>query len=918
MYAKIIYGLLIIAVIAGLTQGQENKAIGFTTVFSADISNCKIDTPVNNRAILQNRIGRNTFSNIGSVVKNDFLINADSTGGYIDKFDPHIALADNGDFIVVRTEREDRTYDVYAQCYFANGSQKGNSFRVNDDAGVSYQQNPSITISPTGAFIIVWSDERTGNDDIYMQRYDPTGKTLGGNVKINDDIDSSGKFCPQIAQSDMGDICIVWGDMRNGNADIYYQRYDHNGCPVGANKRVNDNTCTSIQTTPDLAVSSNGDVFITWMDQRNGNNDVYAQIMDSLDNPLSGNFKVNDDTGTSNQEYPTIASSDSGEFCIAWGDLRNSHGDIYLQRYRSDGNSIGNNVKINQVGNNGGPTYEHDISMSGDGRCCVTWLGYDTAYNINAQLFDSLGIPSGANFIVSEPAAQYNVGYPAVSMNKYGSFCMAWWDKRNGDWDFYSQMYDGCGLPIGANQKLNDDDGTSNQGYPCVSISAAGGHCIAWDDCRNGNADIYCQFYNNDGTTVSSNYKVNDDTTTQNQYNSASSWSDDGTICIAWEDYRNGKSDIYCQLFNSYGAAEGNNIKVNDGSDITDQGRPDVASSGKGVFVAVWQGAKVYYRLFNSTGTMLSDINIAISDGMYPTVSMAADGSFCIACMYCNDHHYDIIVRRYDAAGKPLSDWITANDYNENGFTFMPSIAMASDGSFGVTWMDNRNNGMDIYAQLYDDFDGPLGQNIKINDDFSKDTNWLPAIAMDPTGKSIITWVDYRESDGDPEIMSQKIDCWGKLVGTNVVVNDDSCGWWHQFSSSNSVACNLDNIIFAWSDNRRHKGSDIYGKIVQWDLDVDPRPKIERLFAVKVFPNPSRESLTIRYALLERSPVKIYIYNILGQKVRTFQYKEVAWGNHDELWDCKNEMGYQVSSGVYLIHIESGENQMKTKAVIIK
>jgi len=65
------------------------------------------------------------------------------------------------------------------------------------------------------------------------------------------------------------------------------------------------------------------------------------------------------------------------------------------------------------------------------------------------------------------------------------------------------------------------------------------------------------------------------------------------------------------------------------------------------------------------------------------------------------------------------------------------------------------------------------------------------------------------------------------------------------------------------------------------------------------YPNPFNPSTTIRYALPERSRVRLDIYNLLGQRVQTLVDQEVEAGYQTVVWDA------QVSTGLYFYQIEA-------------
>lgn len=85
------------------------------------------------------------------------------------------------------------------------------------------------------------------------------------------------------------------------------------------------------------------------------------------------------------------------------------------------------------------------------------------------------------------------------------------------------------------------------------------------------------------------------------------------------------------------------------------------------------------------------------------------------------------------------------------------------------------------------------------------------------------------------------------------------------------------------------------------------------------YPNPFNPSTNILYALPVENSITLEIYNILGQKVKTLLHNQkVDAGFHTTLWNGTNDLGNQVSSGVYIIKLK-GENTVKIrKAVLIR
>ena len=84
------------------------------------------------------------------------------------------------------------------------------------------------------------------------------------------------------------------------------------------------------------------------------------------------------------------------------------------------------------------------------------------------------------------------------------------------------------------------------------------------------------------------------------------------------------------------------------------------------------------------------------------------------------------------------------------------------------------------------------------------------------------------------------------------------------------------------------------------------------------YPNPFNLGTIIKYALPKASEVKIHIYNILGQKVRSLVNERQEAGYRMIRWDGNNDRGNEVSSGVYFYRIEAGDFVKSKKMILLK
>ena len=84
------------------------------------------------------------------------------------------------------------------------------------------------------------------------------------------------------------------------------------------------------------------------------------------------------------------------------------------------------------------------------------------------------------------------------------------------------------------------------------------------------------------------------------------------------------------------------------------------------------------------------------------------------------------------------------------------------------------------------------------------------------------------------------------------------------------------------------------------------------------YPNPFNPTTTIEYGVPDRSQVLIEIFNVLGQAVRTLVDEEKSAGRYQAIWDCTDNSGRAVVSGVYFYRITAGSFKESKKMLLLK
>lgn len=84
------------------------------------------------------------------------------------------------------------------------------------------------------------------------------------------------------------------------------------------------------------------------------------------------------------------------------------------------------------------------------------------------------------------------------------------------------------------------------------------------------------------------------------------------------------------------------------------------------------------------------------------------------------------------------------------------------------------------------------------------------------------------------------------------------------------------------------------------------------------YPNPFNPNTTIEYAMPTPGPVSLVIYNIRGQRVRSFDLGIQGSGIHRLEWDGRDDREQPAASGMYYYRLTAGDQIRSRKMVLLK
>lgn len=374
------------------------------------------------------------------------------TGNY-DKVAPAIAVDANGNAYVVWNDSRNGNGDIYFSYRPAGGGWQPEE-KVNKDSGNAQQSSPRIASDPNGNVMVVWQDDRNGNEDIYSA-YRPFGGSWSAEVLVNNDGGSSGQFYPDVAFLTVDGYPTFMAVWQANNSDIYksdiYFAINIFGNWGALQGKVNDVSSNTFR--PRITADQAGTAYVVWEDHRDGfeNKEVYFSYRTPvIFGGWSSNKKINDDGRPPvSQNSPSIAvnPADGSAFAV-WEDDRLGSYNIFAS-FRPGGGNWGENLKIND--DNAGQRLQSSpaVALDAAGNAFAWWVGrgISNLYGEPSQndiffFFRPQGGTWQAQGTVNDVPISvfYYPGSLVGAVDSRGNAVTAWPDIRNGRVDIYSSM----------------------------------------------------------------------------------------------------------------------------------------------------------------------------------------------------------------------------------------------------------------------------------------------------------------------------------------------------------------------------------------------------------------------------------------------------------------------------------------------
>ncbi len=340
---------------------------------------------------------------------------------------------------------------------------------------------------------------------------------------------------------------------------------------------------------------------------------------------------------------------------------------------------------------------------------------------------------------------------------------------------------------------------------------------------------------------------------------------------------------------------------------------PELTTIQPGHFLLLWADKQPEQGVLH--------VNIKLSSGGEQIGLFASDGTTPIDTLTFGSQTTDISSGRYPDAS---NNWMTFDNptprFTNRPIPIIVNEFMASNDSCCA----DEYGEYDDWIELFNAGTSPVDiGGMYITDDLNNPTTWqIPATAPDtttiPPGGFLVLWADKQPEQGILHVKI-KLSSGGEQIGL--------------FASDGTTP--VDTLTFG------PQGTDTsYGRILDGQnswvffsqptigatnaggqvVAITPNPvgSIQKFELLPNYPNPFNPSTTISYRVPHNAHVTITIFNVLGQKVRTLVNQVQAAGEYTVQWDGKDDLGRNMSSGLYLYTLKAGKFHSIRKMLLVR
>jgi hypothetical protein len=242
---------------------------------------------------------------------------------------------------------------------------------------------------------------------------------------------------------------------------------------------------------PDIDAALNGVAVATWVDERDGSKEIYAQEFSAAGAKVGANVRVSNLSAAAENFEPHIGLRADMSRVIAWKSIIGNRETVFFQRFEATGALLGTAQMIDA---DTAQTQIEDFDLfvhRTSGRFFISTLEVTFGErNVVTYAYDSNGSLSQLPITVSDQAGDFSDLRLAGDVSD--GLIVTWITTSNGASRGYLQLLRADGFALGNNQPISASVSNRQESAP-VATMIGGYYYCAWADSRNANAgfDIF-------------------------------------------------------------------------------------------------------------------------------------------------------------------------------------------------------------------------------------------------------------------------------------------------------------------------------------------------------------------------------------------------------------------------------------------
>jgi hypothetical protein len=434
----------------------------------------------------------------GTFVTAPMMVNAD--GGSVSHWVPSVAVEPSAGFLVSWEDYRNGNADIFAQLYSGAGAMIGSNFAlVPTPHNTAEQYAPHVAFLTSNRYVISWLDQRSGQE-VYLHEYNTNSGLVGANTLVSGGDPLESAWDIDLAVAPDGPLLVSWASF-GSLSRIMSVRFDLSMNPIGL-PGVRNLSPDGQRWAPSARFLADSGYVLSWTEVISDNNDISLMAFDTLGTRLlPAEVTVNDDALGAVSSQPSLAIVTSWYNLVTYTDQRRDLGDIFLRAFSNALSPVHPSQRVNQDGA-GVLQTQPSLAVNYENDALVLWvdsrvLGGLSGQRVFGRKANIYGLLTGNEFAISDSLQTAAKSNPGACSGINGNMLSVWLDKRSGNWQVYGRWLDTAYLPDGP-EFLIGSGADIQTGSLNVACGMQGRWLVSWVDRGTETPTVGTRWYHSD------------------------------------------------------------------------------------------------------------------------------------------------------------------------------------------------------------------------------------------------------------------------------------------------------------------------------------------------------------------------------------------------------------------------------------